>query len=140
MPNKAKTVNSSTTIDDQLLVELIKCIRKTTVPVKGSKCLHSRLKLNGRGHVQIKYKGIKYLAHRIMGCAKSAPFKYIPYDKLTKIDASHLCGNRQCINPDHIHFENCLINQTRDCCHMFGQKEGYKCPHEPICIGCQPIL
>jgi len=139
MTNKKKARQSSTTIDDDRLSVLIKRLKQSVVHVPNSTCWHSTLKVNGRGHVQIKYKGIKYLGHRIMACAKTKPYKYIAYDTTTKIDASHLCGNRQCINPDHIQLEPSLVNQTRDCCRMFGQKPGYRCPHEPVCVGCHPL-
>ena len=56
-------------------------------------------KQNGRGHSQIKVDNIKYLAHRIMACED----KYVEYDKVVKNDASHLCGNHDCVNPDHLY-------------------------------------
>lgn len=139
MVNKSKSTNSSSTVDNKVLLEVIKKLTETVVDKSRDKCWTSTLKLNGRGHVQIKHKGIKYLGHRIMACSNSNPPQFVPYDKKTKIDASHLCGNRSCINPEHLHFENCLVNQTRDCCRMFKDTEGYYCPHSPPCIGCKPI-
>jgi len=142
MPNKKRVEKSSSTVTPEVLKELIKRL-KNSVSLKTSgptnSCWYSRLKVNGRGHVQIKYLGIKYLGHRIMACSKSKPYTYVTYDPSTKIEVSHICGDSKCINPDHLIFENCLVNQTRDCCRMFGQKTDYKCPHEPTCIGCQPI-
>jgi len=139
MPNKRKVTRSSSTVDDNTLKIVIKLLKKTVILCREDGCWISKLKVNGRGHVQIKHKGIKYLGHRIMACARTKPYKYVAYNPKTKIEASHLCGNQSCINPNHLFMENCLINQTRDCCRMFGKKAGYQCPHEPPCIGCEPI-
>lgn len=134
MPNERKPTNSSGKVDSETLAAVIGLLHRSVVHDAKSNCWSSKLKVNGRGHVQIKYKNIKYLGHRVMACANSKPLQYVEYDPATKIEASHLCGNRACINPEHLHFENCLVNQTRDCCRMYGSDPRYWCPHEPKCI------
>jgi len=123
---------------------LVREIRsKVTPPISAEsvhRCWFTTWKVNGRGHTQFKYKNVKYLAHRVMAFAQGEPpYTYQPYDATTKIDASHLCGDRKCVNPNHLVLENTLINQTRDCCRMFKDKQGYFCPHTPPCIGLTPV-
>jgi hypothetical protein len=132
MPNNKKSTKSSTTVADDAFHEVVNLLEKRVVK-QSSGCWYSMLKPNGRGHVQIKVNGIKYLGHRIMACKKYN--KYIEYDVETKLEASHLCGVPRCINPDHLHLENPLVNQTRDCCRMFKTEPRYRCPHEPVCFG-----
>lgn len=38
-----------------------------------------------------------------------------------ELDASHLCHNKICVRPEHIHFENTLINNARRACVNRGQ-------------------
>ncbi|KAI6209308.1 hypothetical protein M3Y96_00208100 [Aphelenchoides besseyi] len=49
-----------------------------------------------------------------------------------EITASHLCGNRECVSPNHIIFEPLDINRSRDRCHMIDLLEF--CTHEPKCL------
>lgn len=46
--------------------------------------------------------------------------------------ASHLCGNRFCINPAHLHWEFPHMNVWRDLCHKHKFYE--TCPHWPPCV------
>jgi len=49
-------------------------------------------------------------------------------------DASHFyCHNEHCVDKDHIHFENHLVNKSRLCCRIYGMmmSYGYGCPHLP---------
>jgi len=49
-------------------------------------------------------------------------------------DASHFyCHNQHCVNKEHIHFENHLVNKSRLCCRIYGMMDWYKCPHLPLC-------
>lgn len=139
MVRNTKKTGSSKSIDPETLKEIIDKLKATVLDRSKNKCWVSRLKPNGRGHVQIKHKGVKYLGHRIMACARTKPYKYVEYSADTKLEASHLCGTPSCIDKRHLFFENNLVNQTRDCCRMFGKKKGYWCPHKPHCIGCKPI-
>jgi hypothetical protein len=139
MADGAKT-KSSKDVDDVTLSSIIAKLRASATQSGPLGCWRSSLVPNGRGHVQIKHQGVKYLGHRIMACASKKPYKYVKYDAETKIEASHLCGNPACINPQHLFLENTLVNQTRDCCRMFRDLEGYKCPHKPACIGMIPVF
>jgi len=121
MPRKPNTENSSSIVDDSTLSILICKLKNSVVVAQGktletmeNECWSSKYKLNGRGHVQIKYKGIKYLGHRIMACAKGpGPHTYVKYDPKTKNQASHICGKPSCINPYHLCMENDLVNQNK---------------------------
>jgi len=126
-------------ISQELLAELVQRIEEKVISKKKGrgKCWKLSLKLNGRGHSQITYKGTKYLAHRVMACKRSNGIlrKYPVHDNATKIQASHRCGYAWCVNPKHLVFEQDIYNQTRDCCHRIGiDKKGYRCPHSPKCI------
>ena len=129
---------TSTNISKQLLKELVAHVEsKVSSKREGrGRCWKLVLKPNGRGHAQFKYKGVKYLGHRIMACKRrDGSLRKCPkYNKATKIQASHRCGESWCCNPRHLVFEKDLYNQTRDCCHRVGiDIEGYRCPHSPRC-------
>jgi len=59
------------------------------------------------------------------------------------LDCSHYyCHNPECVNQEHLHFENHLVNKSRLCCrlyglHKYGQTTIYNCPHIPRCYICQ---
>jgi len=46
-------------------------------------------------------------------------------------DTSHFyCHNQQCINPEHLCFEDHNVNKSRLCCRIYGTTlPGYQCPH-----------
>jgi len=139
MVNNKKRDGSSTKINNKTMKVLVSKLKNSVLKEQRknndlSLCWKSKLKPNGRGHVQIKMKGIKYLGHRIMACAREKPYVYVEYSKDIKNDASHLCWNNWCINPYHIWIENTLINQSRDCCKIFYEENGYMCPHSPPCV------
>ena len=127
-------VKSSKTITPKTfrrLKEFINLSVFTKTAHEGS-CWLPKQKPNGRGHSQVKFENVKYLAHRVSACKGD---EYIEYSKTEKNDASHLCGYHDCINPSHLHIEPSDYNQTRDCCHRVGKKVvGYLCPHTPHCV------
>ena len=45
--------------------------------------------------------------------------------------ASHLCGNKACINVDHLIWERYDYNVSREMCHVHKEP---KCEHSPPCI------
>ena len=47
--------------------------------------------------------------------------------------ASHLCGHRRCINPDHLVFETHDINVSRMSCHR-NHDDASTCIHTPPCM------
>ena len=124
-------VKSSKTVTPRTFSRVKKSILNSVLlkTAHQGECWKLRQKVNGRGHSQIKHENVKYLAHRIMASGTL----YQPYDALTKNDASHLCGNHDCVNPDHLTIESASYNQTRDCCHRLGHTVNYKCPHQPPC-------
>jgi len=137
MPNKSVDFNSSNDMSRPVFKGLVRKIQSKPRTVhQPHGCIELALKPNGRGHCQIKSGGIKYLAHRIMACHRHNPEEYTPYSKATALAASHLCGKRWCVNPQHLVLEHEAINQTRDCCRMFGDQPNYRCPHNPVCLGC----
>jgi len=137
MPH-TKNKGSSKYISQTLLEKLIERITSKVISKREGRgrCWLLSLKLNGRGHSQLTYKGTKYLAHRVMACKRSNGTlrKYPVHDHATKIQASHRCGNAWCVNPRHLVFEVDLYNQTRDCCNRVGINiKRYRCPHSPRC-------
>jgi len=54
---------------------------------------------------------------------------HVPMD----LTASHDCGNRWCVNPDHIHSEPHWYNVWRNACQKLGLHTAETCPHEPKC-------
>lgn len=45
-------------------------------------------------------------------------------------EASHICGQRRCINVDHLRWEPMNVNAERSLCHHYGQQ----CHHDPPCV------
>jgi hypothetical protein len=131
---------SSKYISNTLLKKLVKRVKSRIISKDDGRgrCWRLSLKLNGRGYPQFTYHGTKYLAHRIMACIRrNGSLRRCPvYKKKSKIQASHRCGNKWCVNPRHLVFEPEPLNQTRDCCHKAGYfttGRGYRCPHSPRC-------
>jgi len=84
-------------------------------------------------YTQVRYKKVKYYCHIIGGM--------MTYKRAPKHDeeASHLCHNSGCVAPKHIVFETGDVNKSRLCCKLYGQLEGYKCPHKPTCFFCTAL-
>lgn len=51
-------------------------------------------------------------------------------------EASHLCGNARCINPEHLLWEPRDINVSRELCHneKYADARQGGCTHEPRCV------
>ena len=47
-------------------------------------------------------------------------------------NASHICGNCSCVNPEHLRWETMQYNATRNYRHYFGTNE--HCLHSPRCV------
>lgn len=87
-----------------------------------------------KGYSQKRVAGTKYYVHIMAAMSK---WKRAPGQD---DEASHLCHNPACVNPDHLVFESGEVNKTRGCCKMFGQLPGYRCPHIPVCFGCTSLM
>lgn len=48
------------------------------------------------------------------------------------MQASHLCGNRLCVNPTHLMWELPWDNVAREGCHKYNHFA--TCPHDPPCL------
>lgn len=54
-------------------------------------------------------------------------------------EASHLCGEEECVVRNHLLFEDSNYNKSRWCCKVFGMPNSqfynpdYRCPHNPLC-------
>jgi len=86
-----------------------------------------------KGYTQVRINGSKYYVHIV-----SAMYKWKRAPKADE-EASHLCHNPACVNPDHLVLENGEVNKSRGCCKLFGAKPGYRCPHTPACPECVPL-
>ncbi len=89
-------------------------------------------------YTQVRFNKTKYYCHRI--AALSAGLTFAEGD-----EASHRCSvengrpNKRCFNPNHMAVENGLVNKSRLCCQIYGNKPGYKCPHQPPCGGAESL-
>lgn len=88
---------------------------------------------SSKGYKQVRYKGTKYYLHTV------AAMKHTGRAPQTNEEASHLCHNASCVRPDHLVFEDGLVNKSRLCCELFRGKDGYRCPHNPTCFNCIPL-
>lgn len=79
---------------------------------------------------QVRFRGIKYYTHFI---ACMYRMQRVPAEGE---EASHLCNNAVCMNPEHLWFESGDINKSRIYCRLFRHHENFKCLHEPRCLGC----
>jgi hypothetical protein len=86
-----------------------------------------------RGYVQLRIRKSKFYVH-ILAALYRAKRPILQGE-----EASHLCNNDKCVNPDHLVLEDGLVNKSRLCCKLFGQKQGYLCPHQPTCPGCNSL-
>ena len=85
----------------------------------------------------MSYKGTNFRPHRI--ACKIGPFSRIYPKTQDKYEASHRCHCSLCYNPFHLVYESSKVNRSRYCCELFGHKDGYNCPHEPVCTNCTSI-
>lgn len=85
-----------------------------------------------KGYTQVRIKGVKYHVHKLAAMLST---QQAPNGR----EASHLCHNPACVNPDHLVFEDGEVNKSRGCCLLYGRVVGYKCPHNPTCWGCEAV-
>jgi len=103
-------------------------------------CILTNYKYDKRPQVKIDNK--KYYCSVIMKLY-AEKIKYgEDYNIKPGFDCSHFyCHNQECVETDHLHFENHLVNKSRLCCRIYGiykydQVTKYICPHFPKCYIC----
>lgn len=112
----------------RLMVEGTRVVRG----VNRHHCIHHKFaatKDDGSQYGQIRHNGVKYYCHVISLMFRTREIS-------AGRQASHLCGDTRCINPDHLCWESDRVNKTRWCCFdNLGIFPGYVCPHFPACFG-----
>lgn len=94
-------------------------------------CVETRLQAPKPGKpAQVRIDGVKYYTH-IIACMHNA--KRAPKEDE---EASHLCNNATCVQPNHLVFEAGDYNKSRIYCRLFREDDGFKCLHKPPCLGC----
>jgi len=91
------------------------------------------------GRPQVRYKGVKYYISIVL-CLRKYRLLNPDYKIQVGDECSHLCHHPPCINSKWLVFESGDLNKTRNCCLMFGNIDGYYCPHTPVCPGCKGVL
>jgi hypothetical protein len=92
------------------------------------------------GYTQCRYNTIKYYLHRVAALVQyenSINKEPLPENW----EGSHwFCHNPICFNPAHLWPEDGNINKSRLCCKLYSKVQDYKCPHNPTCQSCKPLL
>ena len=115
--NRAVLRDCATQITNSLDFNEVDCVEHKYAPTKEN------------GYGQVRYQGKKYYCHVVMTIYGRG---VLPVEGET---ASHRCGNKKCINPYHLCFEDIFVNQSRMCCFMFLFNHAqYVCPHHPACV------
>ena len=114
--------------EQQLLAAGEKMLAKAMPVTNG--CLETHLAGAGNGYAQVRITpAVKIYAHRLAAWMRS---RLLPEKS---DEASHLCHNFKCVNPDHLTFESQRVNKQRWCCQAHWRvTPGYWCPHQPQCL------
>lgn len=86
-------------------------------------------KRNGRVLMRKKLRDYRPLLHTYLYWKKDCLYKQKNKRRKAKKEISHLCGNRNCGNPRHLHLEEHVKNLSR-----IGCPKGSSCIHTPSCI------
>lgn len=104
-------------------------------------CKLSVLSNNGRGYVQVSYRG----ANKVALLQEVCLWAQGKSEKVFGFQASHLCHHPTCTIPSHIHLELEQANQRRkncavwvDCPHLDCVLKVRVCEHFPRCIRYAP--
>lgn len=116
---------------------LISSITKKSSPLGFFECWEVEEGTRGfdeaNGYLRISYNGRKVFAHVFVWEYQNRAKK--PEDQ----DISHLCHNRRCCNPAHLHPESRAANKSRDHCIGVASPDPkgtvhYRlCSHQPAC-------
>jgi len=84
------------------------------------------------GYPRMSFSGKKIFTHQFV-------WEYHKGKKPDEMDISHLCQNKRCCRPSHLHVESRSMNKSRDHCigivsPAIDKQNCYRlCQHEPIC-------
>jgi len=87
-----------------------------------------------KAYQQVRVDGAKYYVH-VIAAMKACHRAPKPGE-----EASHLCHEPTCVNPKHLCLEDGETNKSRGSCKLYGKREGYRCPHTPVCFGAKGML
>jgi hypothetical protein len=100
---------------------------------RSSSCWLSHLKPNTKGYCQPSMNGRKVITLHVLS--------YMHYKgELSKgMQVSHLCGHRNCFNPEHLVLETAQVNNQRKGCLVWVMCPDCNrvivvCPHNPQCV------
>lgn len=84
---------------------------------------------------QVRIDGTKYYCEVVVKLYEERKKYGNDYKIKQGFEASHYyCHNDQCVNPDHLHFEDHRVNKSRLACRLYGMTMvGFVCPHLPCC-------
>lgn len=153
-PNKTPRV--VTTLSDKKLIELMDIVRSSDTIVDEECAIivkkpKSRLSYNNKDYVQIKVKASNDNGKKISPNCKVQLHQLLAWNhpdkdmrgelrhaiENTKLEISHLCGNKGCTNPSHLCAEDSWTNKTRITCEVIINVDGVyypMCRHKPPCI------
>jgi len=102
-------------------------------------CITTDYKTGPSGRPQISYRGTKYYISVLLALNNMRK-RYPDYKLVPGFEGSHWkCNNPPCVNEKHLVLEMEDVNKSRLCCKIYGKFKNYRCPHLPVCPGCDPI-
>ena len=106
------------------LDELVQYCLDNRVEQVGNCLLYTR-SLSGNGYAQVIWKGKAFRLHRLVCEWKHGPTLLAGKDAY----AIHRCGNRRCINPDHLAWADAKINGEDERWHRLQDQLNAMFPH-----------
>jgi hypothetical protein len=81
------------------------------------------------GYPHFKHNGKTWKAHRLAAFIQTGVWN----DEHGE-EASHICANNKCCNPEHLCWETPNLNKSRYFCQIFHEHEDHACLHKPQCL------